>query len=101
MNTKRFTIGVLSITATILLVGVVLLSASRPVQASGMNARGGDYVMATVQSNSSTEQLVVIDAATSRMLVYQYNVSRRELEISTGIDFARLEQQPQKGRRRR
>jgi preprotein translocase subunit SecG len=80
MEKNRFAIGVLSITATVLLVGVILLSASRPVQGGGMNAQGGDYVMATVQASASTECILVVDAATSQLILYQYNLNSQRLE---------------------
>lgn len=90
MDRNRFAIGVLSITATVLLVGVILLSAADPVRGIGMNARGGDYVMTTVQSGSSTENLLVVDAAADRLILYQYNVTRQRLEPLAAQDIRQL-----------
>ena len=81
MNTKNFAIGVLSITATLLFVGLVLIHAlSTPTaQAVAQNARGGDYLIATGQLDAAVEVLFVLDAAVPSMAVYQYNVARRAL----------------------
>jgi hypothetical protein len=103
MQKERFAIGVLGITATILLVGVVLLATSRPASGTAMNARGGDYVMCTVQGTSSTDFILVTDAATQRMILYEYALNRGRLEPAAAQDFTQLREavQPTRGRGRR
>ena len=71
MNSRNFAIGVLSTTATMLLVGVVLLY-SRPqaVRADGMTASGGGYVMTVGNLTRNDEEIVyVLDTSTDKMLV--------------------------------
>jgi hypothetical protein len=90
MQKERFAIGVLGITATILLVGVVLLATSRPAGGTDMNDSGGDYAMATVQGTSSTDYILVTDAATRRMILYEYALNRGRLEPIAAQDLAQL-----------
>ena len=92
MDSKNFAIGVLSTTATILLVGVVLLY-SRPddVRADGMTASGGGYIVTVGSLTQNDEELVyVIDASTDKMIVYRFDGNRRQIELVQGIDFAEL-----------
>lgn len=92
MDTKNFAIGILSTTAVMLLVGVLII-ASRPgpVFASGMTARGGDFTLTVGSDASGDEEFVyVIDAPTQRMLVYRFNSNRHEIEIVQGIELAEL-----------
>ena len=59
-GSERLSIGILSITAVILLVGVVVVSVVNDrAMAIGMSDRGGDYILVTMQFNSGTENVVV------------------------------------------
>ncbi len=92
MDPRNFAIGVLSTTATILLVGVVLLF-SRPddVRAGGMTASGGGYIVTVGSLTQNDEELVyVIDASTDKMIAYRFDGNRRQIELVQGIDFAEL-----------
>ncbi|HVP11881.1 MAG TPA: hypothetical protein VMV94_11935 [Phycisphaerae bacterium] len=83
-NRENLAIGVLSITATILLVGVILALSGSQNQAlafSGGNDRGGDYVMATGQFSSSTDLVFLTDAAANRLNIYGYDRTQRELRL--------------------
>ena len=83
-------IGVLSITAVILLVGVfVTLSQQSPVQAIGLLDRGGDYILVTGQFTENTELVYVTDAAAQRMNVYSYEQSTRQFELWDTVDLKR------------
>ena len=77
MNIKDFTIGILGITAVILLTALVLSSniATPRAEASYMSARGGDYVMWTGQLQGSEELLYVLDAGMGRVIVYRFDVN--------------------------
>jgi hypothetical protein len=89
-NNENLVIGVLSITATILLVGLILVLAGSENQAlafSGGNDRGGDYVMATGQFSSSTDLVFVTDAAANRMNIYGYDRTTRELRLYDAHDL--------------
>ncbi|MCK6485598.1 MAG: hypothetical protein HUU22_01145 [Phycisphaerae bacterium] len=88
---STFAIGVLSITAMILLVGVLVVSAINDrALAIGMSDRGGDYIVVTMQFNSGTENIVITDAAAQRMNVYAYDLSTRRMDIWDWLDLKRL-----------
>lgn len=94
---KTFGIGVLSVTACVLFVGLMLVPSRPPVQPAygiGMNDRGGDYIMLTQQLSETREGVVLIDAATKKMIVYAFDLSRRSLEIA---DWVPLDQLPKLG----
>src|SRR5262245_23524820 len=87
----RLTIGVLSVTATVLLVGVLVVSlVNRSAMAIGQIDRGGDYIMVTMQFNSNTENVVITDAAAEKMIVYGLNVNNFRLDVWTEFDLKRL-----------
>lgn len=89
MDSKNFAIGVLATTAVILLVGVILLhSLPAPAQASGMAAWGRDYVFMTVgRVQQGEQQVYVVDAARSRMNLYSYDLSRKEIRLDQSISL--------------
>jgi hypothetical protein len=89
---QTFAIGVLSVTACVLFVGLLLLMVQppQPAYAMAMNDRGGDYILCTQQLSTSTEAVIVIDAAAKRMIVYAFDYNNRTLEILEGIPLDRL-----------
>lgn len=95
MNKQTFTIGVLSITATVLLVGIlVVLSIPRPAHAIGELDRGGDYVMVTSQFMSNWEVVFITDAAVGRMGAYFYNINTKTVQLIDMVEFARFTRPP-------
>ncbi len=92
MDSKNFTIGVLSTTAVILLVGVVIVqSQPQGAWASGMTASGGQYVLTVGRDISGDQELLyVIDAGTQRMGVYRLNANRQQIELLQGIELDKL-----------
>ncbi|MCG8404610.1 MAG: hypothetical protein MI923_05370 [Phycisphaerales bacterium] len=90
--TKNLTIGVLTITAVILLVGVILTTSSPRNQAwaFGQIDRGGDYIMMTGQFTENQELVYITDAAAKRMNVYSYVPTRRDLILWETVDLTRL-----------
>ncbi len=92
MDPRNFTIGVLSTTAAILLVGVVIVQSQPQVAwASGMTASGGEYVMTVGRDISGDQELLyVIDSGTQRMVVYRFNASRQQIELVQGIELDKL-----------
>ncbi len=89
---KNLTIGVLSVTATILLVGIILTTVGghNVAVATIDTDRGGDYTIATGQFSQSTEQVYVIDAAARRLNAYSYDKTRRQLIIWDSQDLGRM-----------
>jgi HAMP domain-containing protein len=85
LDTRTFAIGVLSVTACVLFVGLLLVQPSNPARAIGMNDRSGDYILVTQQLTTSTEGVVVVDAAAQAMLLYGYDYSRKSLVPMSGF----------------
>ena len=57
MDTKNFAIGVLSTTAVVLFVGLILIhTRPQPAYGNAMNAQGGDYVLITGQLQRNEEE---------------------------------------------
>ena len=77
---KALAIGVLSITACILFVGLLLITL-QPAYGIGQIDRGGDYIMLTQQLTNSQEGVIIIDAASRQMTLYVLNGSNRQLQI--------------------
>ena len=86
MNSKDLAIGILSTTAVILLVGLVVVhSRPQPAYASGVGVVGGDYVMAVGRFDQRTELLYVIDATVNGMNVYGYDFKSGALAITDQV----------------
>lgn len=74
LDSRTFAIGVLSITAVILMVGLVLVSTTpRTANASEVSTNAGDYTIGVGRVMRDAELLYVIDNIMQRMLVYGFN----------------------------
>lgn len=97
MNThltgKDFTIGLLSVTALILLTSLILLHALAPTPAlaSGQGGAVGDYVVSTGRLDGTTEMLFVVDTATRQMNMYGFLPARGTIELVQQFDMRALE----------
>lgn len=112
MDAKNFTIGVLSTTAAILLVGLLVIhSRPEPARADGMTTSAGAYVLSVGGvSIADEEYLYVLDAPAQKLIAYRFDAGRQQIEVAQGIDLAELrraaeqaQQQPgqsRSGRRR-
>ncbi len=112
MDSKNFTIGILSTTAVILLVGLVIINTRpEPASASGMTVTGGDYVLTVGSDISSDEELLyVVDAPEEKLVVYRFDGGRQQIEVVQGIDLGEMRadagpsqqpgKKPTRGRRR-
>ncbi len=78
---QTFTIGILCVTATILLAAVLIQihDGPEPALAIGQTDRGGDYILVTGQFTSNSEVLYITDAAARRLNVYAYDPTRRDI----------------------
>lgn len=78
---QTFSIGILCLTATVLLAAVLLQVSSEPpsAMAIGQTDRGGDYILITGQFTQNSEVLYLTDAATRRLNVYSYDPTRRQI----------------------
>ncbi|UCG16893.1 MAG: hypothetical protein JSV19_02430 [Phycisphaerales bacterium] len=91
MDSKNLTIGILSTTAVILLVGLIVIhSRPQPVYASGVGVQAGDYVMGVGRFDERTEMLYVIDSTVNGMNVYLYDFKSGVLGISDQVDLGML-----------
>lgn len=105
MDSKNFAIGALSTTATILLVGLLVIH-SRPTVAvaSGMTARAGSYQLVVgADASGDQELLYIINNAVGRMVVYRFEPTKNQIQSLQGIDLSELGSKPAspKGRRGR
>ena len=100
MDNKNFTIGVLSTTAVILFVGLVIINTRpTPALADGMTIRGGDYEMTVGALDQTDEELVyVIDSTQQRMIAYRFDTNTERIEIVGGIDLATIRDQASPGK---
>lgn len=92
MDSKNFAIGILSTTALIMLVGLLVINTRpEPVWADGMTTSGGDYVLTVgAVSTSDEEYLYVIDAPSGKLIAYRFDAGRQRIEIVQGIDLSGL-----------
>ncbi len=91
-DSRNLTIGVLTITATVLFVGLVLTTSGPDSQAVayGQLDRGGDYVIFTGQFTQNTELVYIVDAAAKRLVAYSYETSNRQIRLWDAVDLAQF-----------
>ncbi len=87
IDARTFLTGVLGITACILFVGLMFMAGAAAI---GMSDRGGDYIMLTQQLSSTTEGVIVIDAAAKQMIVYGFDYNNKTLEIIRRVPLDQL-----------
>jgi hypothetical protein len=102
MNTKDFAIGILSVTAIILLVGLLLLQAApQPVLASGQSGTVGSFVVTTTHVDEQCELLCILDTGAQRLNVYQLEPTSNQLMPLRSIDVRAPANARDGGRQRR
>jgi len=84
LDGRSLAIGVLSVTACVLLVGYLLLASLPPAYGIGQVDRGGDYIVLTQQLSNSQEGVLVIDAVSQRMSLYALDANRKEIRLLQG-----------------
>ncbi len=95
LNQKDLAIGLLSITAVILFVGLILISLQpKPAFASGMGDRGGDYIMIVGELRDQEEALYVMNTAMNRVIQYRYDFRKGQIYVQSGTDLNQLMQPP-------
>ena len=99
MDSKNLTIGVLSVTAVVLLVGVVITTIQpNPALAAGMTASGGQYIMTVGVSPSPDEEFVyLIDTQTNRLIVYRFDAAHAQIELAQGLELSELRDAAKQG----
>jgi hypothetical protein len=96
MNSKNFVIGVLSMTAAVLFVGLFVINMQPvPVMADGMTTAAGDYVLTVGGVNKPDEEYIyVLDTSAQKLVAYRLDAAKRQIELVQGIDLAQI-QRPQ------
>lgn len=91
VDTRTLMMGVLSITACILFVGLMLIVIQpRPAYGIGQLDRAGDYIMLTQQISNSQEVCIIIDTASRQMAMYMYNASNRQIQRLQNIPLSEM-----------
>jgi hypothetical protein len=90
---KDFTIGVLSVTAVVLFVGLIIVSqlSPRPAYASGQGGVAGDYVVSSARLDTTTEVLFVTDTVAQEMNMYGFMPARGMIELVQKFDLRALD----------
>ncbi|HOW69661.1 MAG TPA: hypothetical protein PKY77_03590 [Phycisphaerae bacterium] len=101
LTTKDFAIGVLSITAVILLTAILLLNTFQPrtAMAFAQTDRTPGYTMSSAQLDGTTELLLVVSERGQKMNVYAFNKVMGRIDMIQGIDLERTTEAVQKARR--
>ncbi len=86
---QNLAIAVLSLTAGIMLVALLLIR-QPAAQAIGMVDRAGDYIIAPQQLSSTSEAIAVIDAAAKQMLIYEFDYNNKNLQILSRVPLDQL-----------
>ena len=92
MDSRDFAIGILSTSAVILLVGLLIIS-SRPetALADGMTTSGGDYVLVVGGVSAADEEhLYLLDSPMERLITYRFDGGRQQIEIVQGVELGEL-----------
>jgi len=92
IDRDTFATGILSITAIVMLVGLIIVQSSPPaVRGDAMTVSGGDYLM-TVGSLADTDEdyLYIIDTPSSKMAVYRFDTATDRIQIVQGIELKNL-----------
>jgi hypothetical protein len=88
MDSKTFAIGVLSLTAVVLLVGLIVVSVMpQPVIASSISSPAGDFTIANGRIRNDMELLYVLDNTTQRLITYAFD---RRTGACAPVDFKEL-----------
>ena len=83
MDSKNFMIGVLSTTAVILFVGLVVIQTRpQPARADGMAVIRGDYSITVGALTRNDEDLLyIIDSVAQRLNTYRFDSRRKQIEL--------------------
>jgi hypothetical protein len=89
MNGKDFAIGVLSVTAVILLVAIVIVQTVSPnvAMAQQGGVSGAGYVVTSSRLDDNSELVVVLDSAAQKMNFYGLSPANRQLMLVQQIDL--------------
>ena len=86
-------IGVLSVTAVVLFVSLILVQATTtPALAGGMTAQGGGFVMTVGALTIGDEEIVyLVDTSSNKMVTYRFDPASRQIAVLQGVDLATIQ----------
>ena len=92
MDSKNFALGILSTTASVLLVGLLVIhTRPAPVLASGMTTTAGNYVMTVGRDVTADEDYVyLLHKPSARLIVYRFDSNRQQIDGVQGSSLADL-----------
>jgi hypothetical protein len=92
LGRSDFAVGVLSVTAVVLFVSLLLVqSTPRAALGNGMASYGGNYAMGVgTLSIGDEDVLYVIDNAKQKMIAYRYDTGRNQIVVMQGVDLGSL-----------
>jgi len=98
MNNKNFTIGILSVTAVILFVALVIVQVvgSRHALAYGQSSSSGKYVVTTCKLDEITGMVYILNTELQRMNVYGFNPPAGRIDLIQPFDIKLLSRELQR-----
>jgi hypothetical protein len=92
MTPQNMTISTLTVTAVVLLTGLIILNALPPqaAVAAGQGDTVGDYIVTTARLDEDTELVYVFNVESEVMLVYAFNVATARIDVVQPLDVAPL-----------
>ena len=99
ISPKDFAIGVLSVTAVILLATLLTINAFVPRQAfaASQAASSGNYVACASQLEETSEVLFIVNSEQRIMNAYVFNVGTGQVDLIQQIDIERIAKDVQRG----
>ena len=101
VTTKDFAIGVLGVTAVILLAGMLAINALVPGRAlaAAQTGAAGDFLATTARLNEATALLIIINTSQQLMNGYGFNINTGQIDLIQQIDLERLTKDMQRFQR--
>ena len=92
MSRKDLAIGILSVTAVVMFVALVLLHvlSPQPAWAGAQSASAGPYVVSTQRMDDNSELLVIMNTSVQTMNYYIFNNATRRIDLLQTIDVQDL-----------
>jgi len=92
MDSKNFAIGILSTTAVILFVGLMLTHGRpTPALAGSMTTTSGEYILTVGTVSIDDEEVVyVINAPDQKMIAYRFDIGTGKIEVVEGINLEEM-----------
>ncbi len=97
-DTKNITIGLLCVSAAILVTLAVIIQTGEPAGAVGVSATGGEYIMFTGQVTSSTDMLYVVDLTKKKLNAYHFDTKKNAIMLKDQVDLGKAFREAKAGK---